>query len=45
VPAHAIVGANAIDPFAARILDLQTILEGSSLAEIEAAGRELAPLL
>lgn len=45
VPAHAIVGHNSIDLFDARILDLQTIREGGSLAEIEAAGRELGRLL
>jgi glycerate kinase len=42
VPAHAIVGANALDRFDARVLDLQVILEASTELELEAAGRELA---
>ena len=45
VPCHAIVGADALDAFGARILDLQAILEASTPAELEAAGRELATLL
>jgi glycerate kinase len=45
VPAHAIVGENAIDRFDARILDLQVILEASSVAELVEAGRRLVPAL
>jgi glycerate 2-kinase len=45
VPCHAIVGANAIDPFDARILDLQAIVEASSIAELEAAGERVAQAL
>jgi glycerate kinase len=45
VPCHAIVGVRALDAFGARILDLQAVLEASTVAEIEAAGRELAALL
>jgi glycerate kinase len=45
VPAHAIVGGNAIDAFDARILDLQTIHEGGSLVQIEAIARDLVVLL
>jgi glycerate kinase len=41
VPCHAIVGANAIDRFSARILDLQVILEASTRDELAAAGEEL----
>jgi glycerate kinase len=42
VPAHAIVGTNAIDRFDARILDLQEILEASTPAELELAAATLA---
>jgi hypothetical protein len=45
VPCHAVTRENHLDRFAARILDLQAIVEGSSDAELEAAGRELAPLI
>lgn len=45
VPCHAIVGADAIDRFDARILDLQAILVASTLAEIETAGVALAAYL
>ncbi|MDQ3371984.1 MAG: glycerate kinase [Actinomycetota bacterium] len=45
VPCHAIVGRNAVEPFDARILDLQAVLEGSTLAELEAAGERLAAFL
>jgi glycerate kinase len=45
VPCHAIVGARRLDAFGARILDLQAILEATTLEEIEAAGAELASLL
>jgi glycerate kinase len=42
VPAHAVVGVNALDRFDARILDLQTILEARTVAELERAGAEMA---
>ncbi len=45
VPCHAIVGANAIDGFDARILDVQAILEAGTIAELEAAGERLAAFL
>ncbi len=45
VPCHAVVGRNALDRFDARILDLQLVLEASTLAQIEAAGVELAQRL
>jgi glycerate kinase len=45
VPAHAIVGVDALDRFDARILDLQEILTGSTREEIVAAGRALAARL
>jgi glycerate kinase len=45
VPCHAIVGARRLDAFGARILDLQAVLEATTLKEIEAAGAELAALL
>ncbi|HEX3616083.1 MAG TPA: glycerate kinase [Solirubrobacteraceae bacterium] len=41
VPCHAVVGSNALDLFDLRILDLQLVLEASTLGELEAAGAEL----
>jgi glycerate kinase len=41
VPCHAVVGSNRLDLFDLRILDLQLVLEASTLAEIEAAGAEI----
>ncbi|HVW19113.1 MAG TPA: hypothetical protein VHB30_12780 [Solirubrobacteraceae bacterium] len=42
VPAHAIVGANRIDLFDQRILDLQHVLEAPTAAAVEAAAEALA---
>jgi glycerate kinase len=41
VPCHAVVGSNALDLFDLRILDLQLVLEASTIAELEAAGAAL----
>jgi glycerate 2-kinase len=41
VPCHAIVGRNALDPFDARILDLQTVTEAGTIAELEQAASDL----
>jgi glycerate kinase len=45
VPCHAITGERAMDAFDQRILDLQAILEATTLRGIEAAGRRLADLV
>jgi glycerate kinase len=45
VPCHAIVRSAAIDRFDARILDVQTILEARTVAELEHAGEALAAYL
>jgi glycerate kinase len=45
VPCHAIVGLRELDRFGARVLDLDHVLQASTLAELEAAGGELAGLL
>lgn len=45
VPCHAIVGANGMDAFGHRILDLQTVAEATTLEEIERAAASLQPLL
>jgi glycerate 2-kinase len=45
VPCHAIVGANGLDTFGARILDLDTIYEAGTLAGLRAAGHRLAGVL
>jgi glycerate kinase len=42
VPCHAVVGKNELEPFKARILDLASIREAGTPAELEAAGRDLA---
>ncbi len=41
VTCHAIVGRNGLDPFGQRIIDLASVTEASTLAEIEAAGLAL----
>jgi hypothetical protein len=45
VPAYAVTGRDALDPFEARIVDLQVILEASTTRALSATGRELAALL
>lgn len=45
VPCHAIVGSSALDRFGCRMIDLQTVREASTLAELEAAGEALAASL
>ena len=42
VPAYAVAAENELDPFDARMLDLQAILEASSTRALTAAGRKLA---
>ncbi len=42
VTCHAVVGRNQLEPFEARILDLESVTEATSLDELEAAGRALA---
>jgi len=41
VTCHALVGRNQLDPFGERIIDLASVTEASTLAELEAAGRAL----
>lgn len=45
VPCYAIAGRKRLDPFEARILDLQIVLEADGELELKAAGRRLAELL
>ncbi|HXC46526.1 MAG TPA: hypothetical protein VNU24_07965 [Solirubrobacteraceae bacterium] len=45
VPAYAVTGENALDPFEARIVDLQVILQASTARALGAAGRKLAALV
>jgi hypothetical protein len=45
VPAYAITGHDALDPFEARILDLQVIFEASTTRALRGAGRKLAALV
>jgi glycerate kinase len=42
VPCHAVVGSRDLDAFDQRILDLQVVLEASSLKALQRAGEELA---
>jgi hypothetical protein len=44
VPAYAVTGNDALDPFEARIVDLQVILEANTPRALSAAGRKLAKL-
>jgi glycerate 2-kinase len=45
VPCHAVVGTRELDSMGTRILDIDRVLEASTLEEIEAAGRSLAELI
>ncbi len=45
VPCHAIVGTSDLDAFGARILDLDTVYDAKTLAQLRAAGRRLAGVL
>lgn len=45
VPCHAIVGSRELDSMGARILDLDRVIEASTVAELEAAGTALAEVL
>ena len=45
VPCHAIVGANALDRFEQRILDLQTVAEAGTRAALEQAAERLGRAL
>lgn len=45
VPAYAITGHNELDPFEARIVDLQVILQADTSRALSAAGRKLAALV
>ena len=45
VPCHAIVGTRELDAMGARVLDLERVLEATTLDELRAAGRQLARLL
>lgn len=45
VPAYAVTGENALDPFEARIVDLQVILQASAPRALSTAGRKLAGLV
>lgn len=45
VPCHAVVGENALEPFDARILDLQEIMQAGTMDALERAGEALAAIL
>jgi glycerate kinase len=45
VPAYAVAGESSLDPFDARMLDLQVIIAAADIRALTAAGRKLATLL
>lgn len=45
VPCHAVVGTRELDAMGARVLDLERVLEATTLDELHDAGRQLAQLL
>lgn len=45
VPCHAIVGRRELGTFGPRLLDLDTVFEASTLAQLQAAGERLASVL
>jgi len=45
VPAYAVTGRDALDPFEARIVDLQVILEAGTARALSAAGQKLSALI
>ncbi len=45
VPAYAVTAHDVLDPFEARIVDLQVIVEAGSSRALNAAGRKLASLV
>jgi glycerate kinase len=45
VPCHAVVGTRELDAFGARVLDLQTVLEAGTPAQLRVAGRRLSKVL
>lgn len=45
VPCHAIVGSRELDSMGARILDLDRVIQASTVKELEAAGAALAEVL
>ncbi len=45
VPAYAVTGAGALDPFDARMLDLQVVIAAAGTRTLTAAGRRLAALV
>jgi glycerate kinase len=44
VACHAVVGRNELDEFRARVLDFGLVIEATTEAELEAAGRRLAEI-
>lgn len=45
VPCYAVVGSNKLEPIDQRILDIQAVIEATTLDEIELAGREIGAYL
>jgi glycerate kinase len=45
VPCHAVVGTRQLDAMGARVLDLERVLEATTLDELRDAGRQLAQVL
>ena len=45
VPCHVVAGSRELDAMGARVLDLERVLEATTLAQLREAGRELARLI
>lgn len=45
IPAYAVTGSDNLDPFEARIVDLQVILEARTVHALSSAGKQLAALV
>jgi glycerate 2-kinase len=45
VPCHVVAGTRELDAMGARVLDLERVLEASTLQELQVAGRELAEVI
>ncbi len=45
VPCHVVCGTRELDAMGARVLDLERVLEASTIAQLRATGRELAELI
>jgi hypothetical protein len=45
VPCHVVCGTRELDAMGARVLDLERVIEATTVERLRAAGRELAGLI